>query len=135
MEDSSAQDAAAAAALALEARLETAGQPAAVFVEGGLLLDAECVATAEAATGAEGAAAANAAPVRPGTKGIGRVASARVRSSCGALNCSYLQRAHVNMPGSKPGRHRGRQQPRQRKLSVDWRHHVQPLLALLCCLL
>lgn len=67
VEDASAGDA-AAAALALESRLETAGQPAAVFVEGGLLAEEEGVATVEAA------------PVQPGTRGVGEVASATVRA-------------------------------------------------------
>jgi hypothetical protein len=46
--EQTAEDA-AAAALALEARLETAGQPAAVFVEGGLAADDEGAAVVQAA--------------------------------------------------------------------------------------
>lgn len=132
--EESAEDA-VAAAVALEARLETAGQPAAVFVEGGLLPDQEGIATAavvpagnqeaaaqrskktpsstredaaaapapappavapavaaaggrkgrgrkSAAAGEEAASGAAPAPVQPGTKGVGKVASARVRSIC-----------------------------------------------------
>jgi hypothetical protein len=124
--EQAAQDA-AAAARTLEARLETAGQPAAVFVEGGLAADDEGAAVAEAsppqpsrsrrgrakasggtaapaakparqrkgrqaakdrageaATAASAEAAAGVdAPVRPGTKGIGAVATAKVYKSCG----------------------------------------------------
>lgn len=123
--EQAAEDA-AAAARSLEARLETAGQPAAVFVEGGLAADDEGAAVAEAsppqpsrsrrgrakasggaaapaakparqrkgrqaakdrageaakAAGAESAAGTD-APVRPGTRGIGAVASAKVQTPC-----------------------------------------------------
>jgi hypothetical protein len=117
--EQAAEDA-AAAARSLEARLETAGQPAAVFVEGGLAADDEGAAVAEVAPaqpsrarrgrakpsgataapaakparqrkgrqpakdrveGAEAGAVAD-APVRPGTRGIGAVATAKVRTPC-----------------------------------------------------
>lgn len=73
-------DDAAAAAMALEARLETAGQPATVLVEGGLAADDEGVATALVAKPVARMAKPAAKPaVRPGTKDLGPVASARVR--------------------------------------------------------
>ena len=56
----------AARSLGLEARLEVAGQPAAVFVEGGL------------AGGEEGVATAALPPVRPGTQHLPAMASAKV---------------------------------------------------------
>ena len=129
---------AAAAARKLEARLETAGQPAAVFVEGGLAPDDEGAAVAEASPAQpsrkprrgrskpSGAAAAPAAkparqrkgrqpakdsvksadaeaamdaPVRPGTRGIGAVATAKVRKP-------YCWRPpRCNAPLAEPERH------------------------------